>query len=174
MNWLFSILTRLKLWLCAVYPYKWMGENSSFWGEIRGDYLVWTVSTPRTETSLGKLADLLNIPFFTHLLFFLCHFNITSPAIYLGCTVLSCNVFNLLLWTGKDLVFCSLWAQGGTFSNSFTICSWEIFVNTASFNVATITWEPQAYTLQSESLVRGASWPFNKAVIYGFPLIKYY
>lgn len=139
----------------------WMGENSSCWGEIRGDYLAWTVFTPRTETSLGKLADLWNIPFFTYLLFFfLCHFNIMPSTIYLGCTLLSWDVFNLLLWTCKDLFLCSLRAQGDTFSNSFAICSGEIFINTAAFCVATNIWKP--YTQQPESFVRGASCPLTK------------
>lgn len=147
----------------------WMGEHSSCWGEIR-DYLAWTVSTPRTETSVGKLADLWNIPFFTPLLFFLCHFNITLPTIYLGCTLISWDVFNLLLCIGKDLFLCSLRAQGDVFKQ-FHYSQLRDFCQHSCFLCSYKHLE----TLHTAVKVirKRCFMPINKAVIYGFPLIKY-
>lgn len=74
---------QIEVAIVCCLPIVWRGKPLFCLGEIRGDHLAWTVSTPRTETSLGKLDDMWNITFFTHLHFFLCHFNITPlPTLY--------------------------------------------------------------------------------------------
>lgn len=73
---------------CVLFTHSMKGENSFCLGEIKGDHVAWTAFIPRTGTSLGKLADMWNITFFTHLYFFFCHFNTLPPkTIYQGYTL---------------------------------------------------------------------------------------